>query len=428
MLDFRTIQGGTTAIDNEKIDALRASLRGSLLLPADAGYDVSRTLWNGMIDRRPAAIVRAAGAADVMQAVNFAREHRLLLAVKGGGHNIAGKAACDGGLMIDLSAMKSVRVDPAAQAGARRTGRAAVGLRPRDAGIRAVHAHRHQLDHRHGRAHAGRRLRLAEPQARPDHRQPDRRRRRARFRRVRAGQRDAERRPVLGGARRRRQLRRRHLVRVPVASARARGAGRADRLSARAGEAGVRGLSQVHRRGARRDDRVAGAAQGAAAALPAGERARQRRWSSSPSAGSASRARRRSWSSRCAASASLPANTVGADALRRLADGLRPAACARGAQLLEVARLQGDERRRRAHPVRRHRHACRATSAKPSSASWAGRSIAWPSATPPTRTATSNSSSTCTPAGATPPTTASASTGRAACSTRWHRTPPVAST
>ncbi|NDZ17084.1 FAD-linked oxidase [Variovorax sp. WS11] len=115
MLDFRTSQGGTIGIADEPIATLRAALRGTLLLPADAGYDVSRTLWNGMIDRRPAAIVRAAGAADVIQAVNFAREHQLLIAVKGGGHNIAGKAACDGGLMIDLSAMKSVRVDPVAR-------------------------------------------------------------------------------------------------------------------------------------------------------------------------------------------------------------------------------------------------------------------------------------------------------------------------
>ncbi len=113
MVDFHTIQGGTVGIDSERLEALRASLRGSLLMPGDAGYDVSRTLWNAMIDRRPAAIVRAAGTADVIQAVNFARDNRLLLAVRGGGHNIAGKAACDGGLMLDLSAMKSVRVDPA---------------------------------------------------------------------------------------------------------------------------------------------------------------------------------------------------------------------------------------------------------------------------------------------------------------------------
>ena len=113
MIDFRTNQGGSVAIATERLDALRAALRGSLIGPADPGYDVARTLWNSMIDRRPAAIVRAAGAADVIQAVNFARENRLLLAVRGGGHNIAGKAVCDGGLMLDLSAMQSVRVDPA---------------------------------------------------------------------------------------------------------------------------------------------------------------------------------------------------------------------------------------------------------------------------------------------------------------------------
>ncbi len=115
MVDFKNTQGGKTGIDNDKLEALRAMLRGALLMPTDEGYDVSRTLWNAMIDRRPAAIVRAAGAGDVMQAVNFARDNKLLLAVRGGGHNIAGKAVCDGGLLLDLSAMKSVRVDPAAK-------------------------------------------------------------------------------------------------------------------------------------------------------------------------------------------------------------------------------------------------------------------------------------------------------------------------
>ena len=112
MISFRTSNGGSVAIDPQRLDGLRQALRGSVLLPGEPGYDVARTLWNGMIERRPAAVVRAAGAADVMQAVNFAREQGLLLAIKGGGHNIAGKAACDDGLMIDLSAMKSVRVDP----------------------------------------------------------------------------------------------------------------------------------------------------------------------------------------------------------------------------------------------------------------------------------------------------------------------------
>jgi FAD/FMN-containing dehydrogenase len=112
MVDFRTPQGDTLTIKKELVDALRAALRGSLVFPGDPGYEVARTLWNGMIERRPAAVVRAAGAGDVIQAVNFARENGLLLAVKGGGHNIAGKAACEGGLMLDLSTMKSVRVDP----------------------------------------------------------------------------------------------------------------------------------------------------------------------------------------------------------------------------------------------------------------------------------------------------------------------------
>jgi FAD/FMN-containing dehydrogenase len=115
MADFRTPDGGSVAIAEERLGALRAALRGRLLQPGDDGYDVARTIWNGMIDRRPAAIVRAAGAADVIRAVDFAREHRLLLAVRGGGHNIAGNAVCDGGLMLDLSAMTSVRVDPAAR-------------------------------------------------------------------------------------------------------------------------------------------------------------------------------------------------------------------------------------------------------------------------------------------------------------------------
>jgi FAD/FMN-containing dehydrogenase len=96
-------------------EPLRAAVRGALCLPGEPGYEQARTIWNAMIDRHPAAIVRAAGAADVVQAVNFARENKLLLAVRGGGHNIAGNAVCDGGLMIDLTPMKSVRIDPVAR-------------------------------------------------------------------------------------------------------------------------------------------------------------------------------------------------------------------------------------------------------------------------------------------------------------------------
>ena len=123
-VDLKTLDRNQGTIPAEALDGLRAALRGTLCLPGEPGYDVARTLWNAMIDRRPAAIVCATGAADVMRAVGFAREHGLLLAVRGGGHNIAGNAVCDGGLTIDLSPMKSVRVDPAA-----RTARVEPGVR-----------------------------------------------------------------------------------------------------------------------------------------------------------------------------------------------------------------------------------------------------------------------------------------------------------
>ncbi|WP_087686975.1 FAD-binding oxidoreductase [Pandoraea sp. PE-S2R-1] len=104
-----------THLSTEAIGALSASARGQVLLPGDPDFDRSRRLWNAMIDRHPAVIVRCAGVADVRRAVDFARDNKLPLAVRGGAHNIAGSAACDDGLMIDLSPMKSVRVDPAAR-------------------------------------------------------------------------------------------------------------------------------------------------------------------------------------------------------------------------------------------------------------------------------------------------------------------------
>jgi FAD/FMN-containing dehydrogenase len=102
---------------------LRQNFRGQLLTLDDAGYNEARKVWNGMIDKRPAFIARCTGVADVVLGVNFARTNHLLLAVRGGGHNLSGNAVCDGGLVIDLSRMKSVRVDPA-----RRTARAEPGL------------------------------------------------------------------------------------------------------------------------------------------------------------------------------------------------------------------------------------------------------------------------------------------------------------
>src|SRR6266702_3274005 len=105
------------------IDDFKAGLRGTLLCPDDAGYEDARKVWNGMIDRHPAMVVRCTGVADVLTAVRFARAHNLLVAVRGGGHNVAGHATCDGGLVIDLSQMKGIWVDPA-----RRTVRAQGGV------------------------------------------------------------------------------------------------------------------------------------------------------------------------------------------------------------------------------------------------------------------------------------------------------------
>ena len=102
-----------TVLDREAVDAFVAGVRGAVLREGDAGYDDARMIWNGLIDRRPALIVRCTGAADVVDAVNFAREQGLTLSVKGGGHNVAGNAVNDGGLVIDLSLMNGVYVDSA---------------------------------------------------------------------------------------------------------------------------------------------------------------------------------------------------------------------------------------------------------------------------------------------------------------------------
>ena len=108
----RTLQDNETVVEADAIETLEERLRGPLLTDGDDGYDEARTIWNAMIDKRPALVARCTGAADVMRAVDFAREQGLLLSVRGGGHNVAGKAVCEGGLMIDLSPMDGVRVDP----------------------------------------------------------------------------------------------------------------------------------------------------------------------------------------------------------------------------------------------------------------------------------------------------------------------------
>lgn len=99
-------------LPSDALDALRPQLKGQVLLPGTADYEESRTVWNAMIDRKPAAVVRCLGVADVIAGVQFARENELLLCIKGGGHNIAGLATADGALMLDMSLMRGVCVDP----------------------------------------------------------------------------------------------------------------------------------------------------------------------------------------------------------------------------------------------------------------------------------------------------------------------------
>jgi FAD/FMN-containing dehydrogenase len=125
MLHFKSTEIDVLEIpvEDDALATLDNKLRGELVRKGDPGYDDARIVWNAMIDRHPAAIARCQGTADVVAAVNFAREHDLLLSVRGGGHNVAGKAVCDGGLMIDLSLMQGIDVDPQA-----RTARAEPGV------------------------------------------------------------------------------------------------------------------------------------------------------------------------------------------------------------------------------------------------------------------------------------------------------------
>ena len=163
-----------------------------------------RRIWNGAIDRRPAGIVRCAGVADVVAAVRYARERDLLVAVRSGGHGVGGHALCDGGLVIDLSPMKGIHVDPQA-----RTARAEAGVlvgraRPRDPALWACDRGWNREPHGRFGADPGGRDRLVDAQVRGDGRQPALRR--PRHGGWRAGHREREREPrsVLGSARRRR--------------------------------------------------------------------------------------------------------------------------------------------------------------------------------------------------------------------------------
>jgi FAD/FMN-containing dehydrogenase len=127
MLDGETLDGGRVALDDATIAALRERVRGSVILASDADYDAARQVWNGNVGRRPALIVRCGDTGDVRCAVDFARIHGLLLSVRGGGHSAPGYGVNDGGMVLDLSLMKAITVDPA-----RRTARVQGGALWRD--------------------------------------------------------------------------------------------------------------------------------------------------------------------------------------------------------------------------------------------------------------------------------------------------------
>ena len=110
-----TVDGAAISLGDEQITKLRGALRGALMRNDHAGYENARHVWNGNIDRRPALIARCTGVVDVQQSVNFARTHGLRLSVRDGGHSAPGYGTNDGGLVIDMSAMKGIRVDPAAR-------------------------------------------------------------------------------------------------------------------------------------------------------------------------------------------------------------------------------------------------------------------------------------------------------------------------
>jgi FAD/FMN-containing dehydrogenase len=135
-------------------------LRGQQFRPGEDGYDDARAVYNGMIDKRPALIARCSGVADVVDAVNLARERRLPLAVRCGGHSVAGKGVCYDGVLIDLSGMKGVHVDPEARV-ARANGGVLWGEFDRETQLfRPRHRRRAHDNHGSGRFHTRRRLRM----------------------------------------------------------------------------------------------------------------------------------------------------------------------------------------------------------------------------------------------------------------------------
>ena len=161
-----------TQVAMGEIGELRAAMQGPVIAPGDPGFDEGRRVWNAQIDRRPSVIARCASAADVAAAIGFARERRLEISVRAGAHNTAGTAVCDDGLMVDLSLLNEVTVDPRAPAGTSRRRRSAGRSGRGCPGPRPGRARRAGQSHRRRGAYPGWRHGVADPQVRPEHRQP----------------------------------------------------------------------------------------------------------------------------------------------------------------------------------------------------------------------------------------------------------------
>ena len=300
-----------TTLQTRTIEEFRGGFKGAIVLPRDAGYESARSIWNAMIDKRPALIARCATTSDVVRAVNFARDNGLVLAVRGGGHNIAGSAVCDDGIVIDLSQMKAATVDPLSAASPSKAVPRSQTSTPQRRLTVSRYAGRHQLDDRHRRTDARRRLRLAQSQVRHDvdnlesaevvtadgevvrasaTEHPDL------FWGLRGG----------GG-----NFGVVTQFRIPAPPCRPARAERTHRVPDLAGKVGAAAVPRIHRQGAGRALRVDRSAPGAAAAVPA----RKCPWQGNDRAraslcGRPEAGRARS-SSRCASSARPWANTSG---------------------------------------------------------------------------------------------------------------------
>jgi len=132
--------GEKTDLEEAALKKFRSSLQGTIILPGDDAYEDARKIWNGMIDKKPGLMVKCRESADVISCVNLARERDLLLAVRGGGHNVAGNAVCNGGLVVDLSEMRSVRADVQNNVVHIADG-VPLGCGPRDICARSRHSH-----------------------------------------------------------------------------------------------------------------------------------------------------------------------------------------------------------------------------------------------------------------------------------------------